>query len=186
MDAVTGMNAMALVLGIAIGLVAGYLLFPAIREAKMLREQLDRALKEHEDYKASVNTHFRKTADLVGQMTRSYAAVYDHLATGARTFCGGESAGPEVPFGPLPGTLASPVIETKAEPAAPVAGDVPAAEETSAGVETSIDAEPPSDAGAAAATTDAPAADAPTGEEATTAAAAEPSAPSDRKDDQSA
>lgn len=119
---VTGMNAMALLLGVGIGLLAGYLAFPAIREAKVLREQLDRALKEHEDYKASVNTHFRKTADLVGQMTRSYAAVYDHLATGARTFGGGESAGPEVPFDPLPGTLAPPVIETKAEPAVPVAG----------------------------------------------------------------
>lgn len=118
---VTGMNAMALLLGAGIGLLAGYLAFPAIREAKVLRAELDRALKEHEDYKASVNTHFRKTADLVGQMTRSYAAVYDHLATGARTFGGGDSAGLEVPFDPLPGTLAPPVIETKAEPAMPVA-----------------------------------------------------------------
>lgn len=180
MDAVTGMNAMALVLGVAIGLVAGYVLFPAIREAKVLRAQLDRALKEHEDYKASVNTHFRKTADLVGQMTRSYAAVYDHLATGARAFGGGESAGPEVPFGPLPGALASPVIETKAEPAVPVAGNVAAAETPT------VESEPAADARAASSATDAPADDATTGEESTRAAADESSAPADRKDDQSA
>ena len=180
MEAVTGMNAMALVLGIAIGLVAGYLLFPAIREAKVLREQLDRTLKEHEDYKASVNTHFRKTADLVGQMTRSYAAVYDHLATGARTFCGDESAGPEVPFGPLPGTLASPVIEAKAEPAAPAAESVPAAERAAVGAETVADA------GAAAVTTDVPATEGSAAEETTTVAGVDPSAPADRKDDQSA
>jgi hypothetical protein len=180
MDAVTGMNAMALLLGVAIGLVAGYLLFPAIREAKVLREQLDRTLREHEDYKASVGTHFRKTADLVGQMTRSYAAVYDHLATGARTFGGGESAGPEVPFDPLPGALASPVIEAKAEPVAPVVEAAPVAEEAT------VESEPAADAGAAAAATDAPATDAKTGEESATAAGDQPSAPTDRKDNQPA
>jgi uncharacterized membrane-anchored protein YhcB (DUF1043 family) len=113
-----GVEAVAwLAAGIAIGLGAGYALFPAIREAKRLREQLDRTLQDHETYKASVDAHFRKTADLVGQMTRSYAAVYDHLATGARAFCDDGSAGTALPFGPLPGALASPHIEAQSEPA---------------------------------------------------------------------
>jgi uncharacterized membrane-anchored protein YhcB (DUF1043 family) len=115
----TMMNVLLLAAGVVIGLVAGYLAFPAIREAKRLRVELDRTLQEQESYKASVNSHFRKTAELVGEMTRSYAAVYDHLATGARNFCD-EAGDPQLPFAPLPGALASPVIETAAveEPAA--------------------------------------------------------------------
>lgn len=114
----TMMLVAALLAGVAIGLVAGYLVFPAIREAARLRMQLDQTLQDHETYRASVDTHFRKTADLVGQMTRSYAAVYDHLAGGARTFCDGGVAGDTIAFGPLPGALASPDIEAAAEPVA--------------------------------------------------------------------
>lgn len=100
--------------GVALGVLLGNLTSPSKRKAKQLRLEIDRLLAEQEAYKASVNSHFRKTADLVGQMTRSYAAVYDHLAGGARQFC--DDAGPEtrVPFGPLPETLASPEIETEA------------------------------------------------------------------------
>jgi uncharacterized protein len=130
MEFVTVGNVLVLVVGIAIGVAAGYVTFPQIRQARVLREQLDQALKQHEDYRASVNSHFRKTADLVGEMTRSYAAVYDHLATGARTFCDGKAAdeGSRVAFGPLPGALASPVIETTADeaPAAEAAATAPA------------------------------------------------------------
>ena len=108
----TLMHAVVLVAGVALGLVAGYLAFPAIREARRLRVELDRTLQEHETYKASVNSHFRKTAELVGEMTRSYAAVYDHLATGARSFGDDAGAAGRLPFEPLPGVLAAPVIET--------------------------------------------------------------------------
>lgn len=111
----TMMNVLLLAAGVVIGLVGGYLAFPAIREAKRLRIELDRTLQEQESYKASVNSHFRKTAELVGEMTRSYAAVYDHLATGARNFCDDAGdVGSQLPFAPLPGALASPVIETAA------------------------------------------------------------------------
>lgn len=156
-------NAIALVTGVGIGLGSGYLLFPAIREARVLRTQLDAALKAHEQYKASVDSHFRKTADLVGQMTRSYAAVYDHLAVGARTFCDDAAAGSKLGFGPLPGMLASPDLEAAAE-AADVA-DAPAAEvacESSADAASfpamgNVDATPPSgDASAAERTTEQP------------------------------
>ena len=111
----TGMNVVLVVSGMAIGMVAGYFASPAIGQARFLRLELDRLLKEHESYKGSVNAHFRKTADLVGQMTKSYAAVYDHLAGGARTFCEDAGGGQKLPFGPLPGELASPVVETVPE-----------------------------------------------------------------------
>jgi len=109
-------NVLLLLAGVAIGALAGHFTSPAIGEAKRLRSDLDRVLHEQETYKASVNSHFRKTAELVGQMTKSYAAVYDHLAGGARTFC--DDSGPEqkLPFEPLPGQLATPAIETGAEP----------------------------------------------------------------------
>ncbi|MFN2426968.1 MAG: YhcB family protein [Candidatus Binatia bacterium] len=107
-------SVLLLVAGVAIGMLAGHFTSPAIGEAKRLRSELDRVLLDQENYKASVNSHFRKTAELVGQMTKSYAAVYDHLAGGARTFC--DDTGPEqkIPFGPLPAGLAAPDIETAA------------------------------------------------------------------------
>ncbi len=115
----------ALVVGVGLGLVAGYLTFPAIREAKRLRIQLDGILAEHETYKKSVSAHFRKTGELVGEMTRSYAAVYDHLATGARSFATETASEMTLPFGPSPGMLASPVIETASEPSSPGASMEP-------------------------------------------------------------
>ena len=111
---ITVTNLLLLAAGVLVGLAAGYLGFPAIREAKRLRIELDRVLQEHEKYKTSVNSHFRKTAELVGDMTRSYAAVYDHLASGARSFCEDAGAETKLPFEPLPAALASPVIETAA------------------------------------------------------------------------
>ncbi|MFN2377160.1 MAG: YhcB family protein [Candidatus Binatia bacterium] len=109
------MSLVVLVVGIAVGLVVGRLTSPAVAEAARLRGEIDRTLREHETYKSSVNSHFRKTADLVGHMTKSYAAVYDHLASGARHFCSDGDSGTQVPFGPLPGALASPVIDGAAE-----------------------------------------------------------------------
>lgn len=107
-----------LVAGVAVGVAIGHFWSPAIGEAKRLRDDVERLQREHDTYRASVNSHFRKTADLVGQMTRSYAAVYDHLAGGAQRFCGDFGADSSIPFEPLPGALASPVIETAAEEAA--------------------------------------------------------------------
>ena len=137
---------LAVVAGIAIGLVAGYLTFPAIREAKRLREQLDTTLREHEDYRSSVDSHFRKTGELIGEMTRSYAAVYDHLATGARTFASGPAAETALPFGASPRVLVSPVVETTGSDASPsdgaavagVAEDSGPAEPTDAAIDGSM------------------------------------------------
>lgn len=122
--AVPVMLIVALVVGLAIGAFAGSKWSPAVAQAKQLRAELERLRQEHDGYRASVNAHFRKTADLVGQMTKSYAAVYDHLAGGARRFCDGETGDGELAFSPLPGSLAAPAIETDAEPPA----EAPAAE----------------------------------------------------------
>ncbi|HYC56850.1 MAG TPA: DUF1043 family protein [Candidatus Binatia bacterium] len=73
--------------GIALGVVLGFFLLPARREAKRLRLELEQTRAEHEEYKSGVSAHFVKTAELVGEMTKSYAAVYDHLAGGAQKFC---------------------------------------------------------------------------------------------------
>jgi uncharacterized membrane-anchored protein YhcB (DUF1043 family) len=105
-----------LVVGAAAGVAAGLYLSPAIKEAKRLRGDLDRLQGEHEAYRGSVDAHFRKTADLVGEMTKSYAAVYDHLAGGARSFCDA-SSDRSVSFDPLPGALAAPVLDTAIEEA---------------------------------------------------------------------
>ena len=102
------------VVGILLGAAGGYLAFPQIREAKRLRVQFEALMQEHESYKSSVNSHFRKTADLVGEMTKSYAAVYDHLAVGARRFCDDSSADSKLAFEPLPGALAPPTFEAAA------------------------------------------------------------------------
>ena len=108
---------LALVLGIGIGVLAGYFTFPQIREAKRLRVELDGLVEEHETYKKSVSAHFRKTGELVGEMTRSYAAVYDHLAVGARSFAAEAASEMTLSFGPSPGILASPAIDAPAEAA---------------------------------------------------------------------
>jgi uncharacterized membrane-anchored protein YhcB (DUF1043 family) len=137
-----------LVIGVAIGVAAGHFFSPAIGEARRLRADLDRIQHEHDSYRSSVNSHFRKTADLVGEMTKSYAAVYDHLAGGARRFCDQSGTDAAIPFEPLPGALASPVIETAADAAAEVASpdvrtadaadgvlqDVATADDTAAGL----------------------------------------------------
>lgn len=91
--------------GLLLGGALGFVLSPARGLAKRLRADLDRTLKDHEEYRASVDSHFRKTADLVGTLTKSYAAVYDHLATGARQFCGEEGSDREVTMRPLPSRL---------------------------------------------------------------------------------
>lgn len=113
-------GAALVIVALAAGFFAGRKASPAVEEAKKLKQELEfaqndseRVHREHEAYKTSVNSHFRKTADLVGQMTRSYAAVYDHLSDGARSFCDGVDS--TIPFGPLADALAAPVVETAAE-----------------------------------------------------------------------
>lgn len=90
----------------------------AREDLDQVRAELDAARHEHDRYRGSVSDHFVKTADLVGEMTRSYAAVYDHLAGGAQLFCGDAVAGKAVAFGPSPAALVSPAHTTSVDPEA--------------------------------------------------------------------
>lgn len=88
LSVVSALDVALLAIGTGLGLLVGYFAFPIMRQAKRLRAELEQLRQEHETYKADVKEHFRQTADLVGEMTRTYATVYDHLAGGARRFCG--------------------------------------------------------------------------------------------------
>lgn len=90
----------------------------AREDLDQVRAELEAARREHDHYKGSVSDHFVKTADLVGEMTRTYAAVYDHLAGGAQLFCGDAVAGKPVAFGPSPAALVSPAGSTSVDPEA--------------------------------------------------------------------
>lgn len=46
---------------------------------------------EFNTYREQVAGHFQTTAELVHQMTSSYKAVYEHLATGSQKLCAGEA-----------------------------------------------------------------------------------------------
>ena len=76
---------MALVAGVLIGALA-YRLFSSSKDkTEQIRSELDETRDELSAYKASVQTHFDKTSELVNELTQNYARVYQHLAEGAHT-----------------------------------------------------------------------------------------------------
>ena len=74
----------ALIGGGIIGAIAYRNLAPTRKEASNLKAELDQARDEMETYKASVNSHFDKTSELVNELTQDYVKVYKHLAEGAQ------------------------------------------------------------------------------------------------------
>ncbi|KEA63246.1 hypothetical protein ADIMK_2770 [Marinobacterium lacunae] len=80
--------------GIAIGLVLGYLLgrSNSSRQQEMASE-LNAARSELNRYKDEVTEHFETTAELVNGLTEQYRRVHQHLASGAQTLCSSEHAG---------------------------------------------------------------------------------------------
>jgi hypothetical protein len=74
-----------LVAGALFGFVLNRLLNPAASDVEKLQAELEQARKDMETYKASVNSHFNKTSDLVNELTQDYVKVYRHLAEGAQT-----------------------------------------------------------------------------------------------------
>jgi len=82
---VSGASALSLALGIFLG--------HALRgrraqelESK-LRAELGSFREEHETHKRRVTEHFSRSSDLFRDLTRHHAALYMHLAEGAREFC---------------------------------------------------------------------------------------------------
>jgi uncharacterized membrane-anchored protein YhcB (DUF1043 family) len=75
----------ALIAGAMIGALAYRLLAPSVKQADKTKSELDMARKELSSYKASVDSHFDKTSELVNDLTQNYVKVYRHLAEGAQT-----------------------------------------------------------------------------------------------------
>jgi hypothetical protein len=57
---------------------------------KILETELHSLKKEFGGYRDEVNDHFKKTADLVHELTSSYKAVYEQLASGSEKLCSGQ------------------------------------------------------------------------------------------------
>jgi len=75
----------ALVAGAVIGALAYRLLSPSEKQVDKIKSELDMAREELSSYKASVNSHFNETSELVNDLTQNYVKVYRHLAEGAQT-----------------------------------------------------------------------------------------------------
>jgi len=75
----------ALVVGAVIGALAYRLLSPSVKQADKIKSELDMVREELSSYKASVNSHFNETSELVNDLTQNYVKVYRHLAEGAQT-----------------------------------------------------------------------------------------------------
>ena len=75
----------ALVAGAVIGALAYRLLSPSEKQADKIKSELDMVREELSSYKASVNSHFNETSELVNDLTQNYVKVYRHLAEGAQT-----------------------------------------------------------------------------------------------------
>jgi uncharacterized membrane-anchored protein YhcB (DUF1043 family) len=95
-----GLAAALLVSGAAVGVLVAGLVLPGPKRVRQLEEELEKVQKEHESYRSGVTAHFKTTAELVGEMTQSYKAVYDHLAYGAQSLCGEYDALTSSVFGP--------------------------------------------------------------------------------------
>ena len=78
-------GAMMLLTGILLGLLITRLFNKAPGDIEKLKAELEYERAAMETYKASVNTHFDETSDLVNELTQDYVKVYRHLAEGAQT-----------------------------------------------------------------------------------------------------
>jgi uncharacterized membrane-anchored protein YhcB (DUF1043 family) len=84
-NSVWQISIIALIAGVMIGALAYRLLAPSVKQADKAKSELDMAREELSSYKASVDSHFDKTAELVNDLTQNYVKVYRHLAEGAQT-----------------------------------------------------------------------------------------------------
>ena len=84
-DSIWQVGIIALLAGAMIGALAYRFFSPSVKQSDGLRTELDSARQELSDYRASVNSHFAKTSELVNDLTHNYVRVYQHLAEGAQT-----------------------------------------------------------------------------------------------------
>ncbi len=88
LESVWHLGVLALLAGAMLGALAYRLFAPSLMKADKVRSDLEAARQELIDYKASVNSHFHKTSELVNDLTQNYVKVYQHLAEGAQTLGG--------------------------------------------------------------------------------------------------
>ena len=74
-------------LGLVLGCIGAYLFLVRYSHTAKLREELAELRERFSDYRNQVTQHFMHTSELVQEMTQSYRAVYEHLATGAQELC---------------------------------------------------------------------------------------------------
>ncbi len=85
---------LGLLLGIGLGSIVTYSLASRNNRTRKLQRELHQLTEHFTDYRDQVSQHFMHTSDLVKEMTRSYRAVYEHLATGAYHLCTDETEPP--------------------------------------------------------------------------------------------
>jgi len=85
---------LGLLLGIGLGAITTYALVSRNSRTHKLQRELNQLAERFADYRDQVGLHFMHTSDLVKEMTRSYRAVYEHLATGAHHLCAEDPAAP--------------------------------------------------------------------------------------------
>jgi uncharacterized membrane-anchored protein YhcB (DUF1043 family) len=83
-------------LGLVLGCIGAYLFLGRYSHTAELREELGELRERFSDYRDQVTQHFMRTSELVQEMTQSYRAVYEHLATGAQELCEGEVTPPSL------------------------------------------------------------------------------------------
>jgi uncharacterized membrane-anchored protein YhcB (DUF1043 family) len=83
-------------LGLVLGCIGAYLYLGHYSNTAKLREELSELRERFSDYRDQVTQHFMRTSELVQEMTQSYRAVYEHLATGAQELCEGEVETPSL------------------------------------------------------------------------------------------
>lgn len=81
-------------LGIVLGSIVTYLVVARNGRTRKLQDELDQLKDRFTDYRDQVTQHFMRTSELVQEMTQSYRAVYEHLASGAQNLCGGQIEAP--------------------------------------------------------------------------------------------
>lgn len=83
-------------LGLVFGCIVAYLIISRYSRNYKLQEELDLLKDNFSAYRDQVSQHFMRTSGLVQEMTQSYRAVYEHLASGAQTLCTEEMDAPRI------------------------------------------------------------------------------------------
>jgi uncharacterized membrane-anchored protein YhcB (DUF1043 family) len=89
---------LCLALGMVLGCIVTYLVTARYGRNRELLEELNLLKDRFADYRDQVTQHFMRTSELVQEMTQSYRAVYEHLASGAQNLCSDELETPYLDF----------------------------------------------------------------------------------------